>query len=76
MIDKNTHVHRQYKKPVKQKAAMLIRTANSENMARKASTMRLFDKVTNASLFCTVSDPRHQCVEIIVPRKEDTGGQC
>lgn len=48
--DNPTHVQRQYKNPAKQNAAIPIRMTNSENIARNANTIKLFDTVTNASL--------------------------
>lgn len=46
-----THVHRAYKKPPKQNAAMIIRITNCAIIARRERTIRLFCNVTNANLF-------------------------
>ena len=44
------YVHRAYKNPPKQNAAMPMRTTNCTIMARSESTMTLFLNVTKASL--------------------------
>lgn len=46
-----THVHSAYRKPPKQKAAMIMSTTNCMIMARSDSTITLFLNVTNASLY-------------------------
>lgn len=68
-----TYVHKAYKNPQKQNAAINIRTRNCIIIARRERTMRLFFRVTNASLPTYMLSKSHKCIsDLFRPWEKET----